>query len=43
MQISRLPTAWMKIIQVIFKPRVSFLLNLASPFSVMTHSSNEMF
>ena len=26
-----------------FKPRVSFLLNFASPFSVMTHNSSEIF
>ena len=32
-----------KFLLLFFKPQVSFLLNFASPFSVMTYNSSEMF
>ena len=46
MQVFGLWTACMKINQilyVIFKPQVSFCLYFATPFSVMTHYSSEIF
>ena len=49
MQISRLSTAHMKINKVPYVsssfsiPRVSFLLNFPSPFSIMTNNPSEIF
>ena len=45
-QIFRLSTVHMKINKLFmsfFEPQVSFTLNFASPFSVMTHNSSEIF
>ena len=44
-QILKLSTARIKISQIpsFFKPRISFPLNFASPFSVMTHNFSEIF